>query len=204
MRKMISIAYAALACAVLLPTEAAAQQAGGKGGPPGAGAGQTTRDIDRDQIRTPSADRDRDQDRDMDRDQDRLRDPVYLSTRDQLRVHDRDQDGRISKDEFGRWQDDAFTLMDVDNNSGLSFQEFSAARLGPGPMSGSSAKQREQREELVQARKSERFRLMDGDGDGVLTRTEYMKFGELNYLDADTNDDGKLTFKEMQQFHRGM
>jgi len=113
-------------------------------------------------------------------------------------------EGRISKEEFGHWHADAFTLMDADNSSGLSLQEFSATRLGPGPISGSSAKQRQQRQELVQARKTERFRLMDGNGDGVLTHTEYMKFGELNYLDADTNDDGKLTFKEMQQFHRGM
>jgi hypothetical protein len=198
---------AAFACGVLAAPEAFAQRGGGgaSGPPAGGGAGQVTRDMDRDQIKSPTMDKDqiRDKTKDQDRDQDRLRDPVYLGAQDQLRSHDQDRDGRLSRDEFNRWNDDAFGLMDADHSNGLSLQEFLAARLGPGPASG-SAKQRQQMQELVQARKTERFRLMDGDGNGVLTHAEYMKFGELNYLDADTNDDGKLTFKEMQQFHRGM
>jgi hypothetical protein len=30
-----------------------------------------------------------------------------------------------------------------------------------------------------------------------------MNFGELNYLDADRDDDGRLSMHEMQDFHRG-
>ena len=69
-------------------------------------------------------------------------------------------------------------------------------------MSG-NARQRQRSAERTQLRKTERFRLMDGNGDGIVTRAEYMNFGELNYLDADSNDDGKLSYGELQQFHRG-
>lgn len=32
------------------------------------------------------------------------------------------------------------------------------------------------------------------NGDGVVSRNEYMNFGELNYLDADANDDANSRF----------
>jgi hypothetical protein len=45
---------------------------------------------------------------------------------------------------------------------------------------------------------------MDGNGDGIVTRNEFMNFGKLNYLEADANDDGKVTYQELQQINRGM
>ena len=146
-----------------------------------------------------------DQDRIRDRidvpDQDRGR--LYLGTQDRIRDQDRDRDGIIAQAEFRSWHDQTFTAMDADGSGGFTLQEFQRTRLGAGPNSRDPAVRRQRMEARAQARKTERFRLMDGNGDGVVTRTEYMNFGELNYLDADANDDGRLTIQEMQQFHRG-
>ncbi len=188
---------AALA-AILMLSPAYAQQGGGggQGGPPstppGGGMTQPDRDQDRDRLS--------DQDRDRLRDQDRL----YLGTQDRIRLHDTDRDGRISGAEFTRWHEQNFSAFDADGNGGISRQEYLALRLGAGPQGGLSERRRVQMDERSQLRKAERFRLMDGNGDGAISRNEYMNFGELNYLDADADDNGLLTWRELQRFHRGM
>ncbi|WP_417622524.1 EF-hand domain-containing protein [Parasphingorhabdus sp.] len=174
--------------------------------PPATGmpAGDNSRDRTRDRLDTPDQDRLRGRDRldSADRDRIRDRDTLYLGTRDRLRTFDRDRDGSINRSEFHQWHDSSFEALDSDGDGGFSLQEFQAVGLGPGPM-GSASLQRQRSEERAQLRKAERFRVMDGNDDGTVSRTEYMKFGELNYLDADTNDDGKLSYGELQQFHRG-
>lgn len=135
-------------------------------------------------------------DRDRLRDQDR--DRLYLGAQDRLREHDRDRDGFLSQAEFRAWHESAFGAFDGDGSGGFSLQEYLATRYGPGPKAGGASKNQER----ATLRKTERFRLMDGDGDGVVTRTEFMNFGELNYLEADANDDGRLKFKELNQYHR--
>lgn len=109
----------------------------------------------------------------------------------------------MTMSEFQNWRQAAFGTIDSDSSGGFSLQEYHAARLGPGPVSGSANRKAEKLERAT-LRKTERFRVMDGDGDGVVTRTEFMKFGELNYLEADANDDGQLTFKELNAYQRGM
>ena len=99
-----------------------------------------------------------------------------------LREHDRDRDGRIDQAELGAWHEQGLAMMDADNSGGFTLQEFLQTRLGPGPRSGVSASRRQRMEERAQLRKTERFRLMDGNGDGIVSRNEYMNFGELNYL----------------------
>jgi hypothetical protein len=186
-----TLAITALVTATLV-CPALAQQGGnraGQGGPPPTSAGSMQQDRDRLQ----------DQDRLRDQDRDRL----YLGTQDRLRQHDRDRDGRISREEFQQWHEEAFNSVDTDGGGSFTLPEFLASRLGPGPRGDYNASRNRRAEERAQLRKTERFRLMDGDGDGKVTRNEYMKFGELNYLDADLDDDGRLTFREMQEFHRG-
>lgn len=189
---------AALACPAL------AQQGGSRGsqgGPPPAPAGATQQDRDRLHDQDQMRDRDRLHDQDRERDQDR--DRLYLGTQERLRQYDRDRDGRISREEFQQWHEEAFDSIDADGNGSFSLPDFLARRLGPGPRGDYNASRNRRAEERAQLRKTERFRLMDGDGDGKVSRNEYMEFGELNYLDADLDDDGRLTFREMQEFHRG-
>lgn len=189
MRTILKTACLAAIAAIVSATPVSAQPGGGQGagqgGPPASSPG--------------AAQLGRDQDRLRDQDRDRL----YLGAQDRLRDHDRDRDGRIDQGEFRAWHEQSFAAMDADNSGGFSLQEFLQTRLGPGPRSGVSTSRRQRIEERAQLRKTERFRLMDGNGDGIVSRNEYMNFGELNYLDADANDDGRLTFREMQDFHRG-
>lgn len=205
-----------IAMALALATPATAQGRGGGG----QGGGMQDRTFQRDMVRTPSQDQDRqraqdkvrdpsadrdqirDRDQIQDRDQMRDRTPLYLGSNQRLNRFDGDGNGQISRNEYQAWHGDAFGQMDMDNN-GLSLGEYLGARLGAGPVNGAGNANAEHRQSLAQERKSVRFRLMDGNGDGVVTRTEFMKFGELNYLDADANDDGILTTGELQAFQRG-
>jgi len=195
MRAILKSTCIAAAMALMTVAPAFAQGGGGGGGGGGQGGPPATspgvNQPDRDQLR------DQDQDRDRLRDQDRL----YLGAQDRFRQHDQDGDGRLSQGEFRQWHERAFNAIDGDNSGAFTLQEFQYARFGPGPQG--SARNRQRIEERAQVRKTGRFRLMDGNGDGVVSRNEYMNFGELNYLDADANDDGRLTFRELQKFHRG-
>lgn len=205
---------AMVAMALALPMAAYAK-GGGSGGGSGAGGAQGPANapgtIDRDQDRDRDLDRMKDQDRDYDRtkdqdqDRDRLkdRDFLYLGDRDRVRAHDQDRDGRIGRQEFDAWHSDAFARMDADGN-GLTREEYFSSRLGAGPYGASNSSRKQTMQERALLRKTERFRVMDGNGDGVVTRTEFMKFGELHYLEADANDDGQLSFKELEQYNRGM
>lgn len=185
MRNLFRTVCVAALAGAMLATPAVAQQGGGAGGPPTSSPGAMQPDRDQDRFR--------DQDRDR----------PYFGAQDRLRDQDRDRDGRINQAEFRTWHEQTFATMDADNSGGFTLQEFQQSRLGPGPRSGVSASRRQRMEERAQLRKTERFRLMDGNGDGIVSRNEYMNFGELNYLDADADDDGRLTFREMQDFHRG-
>lgn len=180
-----------MALMTVAPAFAQGGGGGGQGGPPATSPGVTQPDRDQDRLRDQLGDQDRL------RDQDRL----YLGAQDRLRQHDQDRDGRISQGEFRQWHERAFSAIDGDNSGGFTLQEFQRTRLGPGPQG--SARNRQRVEDRAELRKTERFRLMDGNGDGMVSRNEYMNFGELNYLDADANDDGRLTFQELQRFHRG-
>ncbi len=197
MRNLMSLIAIGAAAAALAITPSL-----GQGGGSGAGQGAGQQDRDRDTTRDIDRDLDSDMDRDRDRDRNKLadqdRDRLYFGAQDRLREHDRDRDGFLSETEFRAWRESQFGAIDSDGNGGFGLQEYLALRYGPGPKAGVATKNLER----ATLRKTERFRLMDGDGDGVVTHTEFMKFGELNYLEADANDDGKLMFKELNQYHR--
>lgn len=179
---------------------------GGSGGSgPGAGSMTGSGDVDRDRLRVkdPASGRDQMQDRDMDRLRDPDRDRLYLGTQDRLRVFDRDGDSQVNRVEFEDWHKDMFGKMDADGN-GLSLQEYHAVRVGAGPYSNTNPQRQALMREQANLRKTERFRIMDGNGDGVVSQEEYMRFGEHTWLEADTNDDGGLSWGELQAYNRGM
>jgi hypothetical protein len=197
---------AALAGAMAISGLAMAQGGkGGGGGGSGGGSGPASMtgagsgDMDRDRLRVtdPAADRDRDRLRDPDRDR------LYLGTQDRLRTYDRDGDHQVNRVEFEDMHKDMFDKMDTDGN-GLSLTEYHAARFGAGPYSNANTQRQALMREQANLRKTERFRVMDGNGDGIVSREEYMRFGEYTWLEADTNDDGRLSWGELQAYNRGM
>lgn len=139
----------------------------------------------------------------LQRDRIQDRDTLYLGAQSRLRDHDRDRDGFISTDEYNTLQADTFSALSP-NGEGLTLQAYLAAHLGPGPYGAQNPPRQTMMQARAQARKTERFRIMDGNGDGIVTRNEFMNFGKLNYLEADANDDGKVTYQELQQTNRGM
>ena len=94
-------------------------------------------------------------------------------------------------------------LMDADGDS-LTLEDFQGAQLGPGPYGAGHHARRAKMREQADLRKKSRFQLMDSDGDGVVTPSEHDAFTEHVFLEADADDDGYLTFQELQQHNRGM
>ncbi|PQA87728.1 hypothetical protein [Hyphococcus luteus] len=193
----------------LSPAFAQGGHGGGGGGAGGAALRSTPTMSQPDRDRMKDQDRDKDFDRDMDRDRDRDRlkdmdrDRLYLGAKDRIRLHDHDGDKKLNQSEFNEWRAGAFDAIAPDGK-GFTLQQYQAVRLGPGPQGSSNTARRQQMQERADLRKTERFRVMDGNGDGVVTRNEFMKFGNLYYLEADRNDDGMVSEKELNQYHRGM
>jgi hypothetical protein len=167
--------------------------------------GSMSGDQDRDHLRVmdPASGRDKLQDRDRDQIRDPDRDRLYLGTRDRMSKFDRNGDNQVNRAEFEDWHQNMFAQMDADGN-GLSLEEYHAARFGAGPYNDANPERQALKREQANLRKTERFRIMDGNGDGVVSREEYMRFGEHTWLEADTNDDGELTWGELQSYNRGM
>lgn len=181
------------------------QGGGGQGGGAGSGMGSMAGDQDRDRLRVqdPASGRDQMRDRDMDRLRDPDRDRLFLGTQDRIRAFDRDGDRQVNRTEFEDWHTDMFSRLSADGN-GFSLEQYHAARFGPGPYSNADPARQALMREQANLRKTERFRVMDGNGDGIVSREEYMRFGEHAWLEADTNDDGQLSWAELQQYNRGM
>lgn len=180
-------------------------QGSGQGMGQGAGMGSMAGDMDRDRLRVmdPASGRDQMRDRDRDQIRDPDRDRLYLGTQDRIRTFDRDGDRQVNRTEFDDWRQNTFRQMSADGN-GFTLEQYHAARLGSGPYSDANPERQALMREQANLRKTERYRVMDGNGDGIVSREEYMRFGEYAWLEADTNDDGRLSWGEMQAYNRGM
>lgn len=128
---------------------------------------------------------------------------LHLGLRTRMQDHDLDGDSLLSRAEFDAWHRSNFALMDADGD-GFTLEEYQSAQLGPGPYGAGHHARRETMREQADLRKAARYQLMDRDGDGIVTLGEHEAFAEHVFLEADTDDDGYLTFQEMQHYNRGM
>ncbi len=100
--------------------------------------------------------------------------------------HDRDGDNRVSMEEFPG-PDDHFIRMDLDGDSFINQEE---ARQAPRP-------------DGQEGRVPGKFTEDDGDGDGVVSRTEFS--GPADHFDRlDLNGDGAIQESEARQSPPGM
>lgn len=98
---------------------------------------------------------------------------------------DRNQDGIVTAEEAAAWYEDAFALLDADDDEVVTSEEYAAGRTG---MHGPQLTQRGQA----------RFKAIDKNGDGKLSRDELLEFGAARFKTADRDNDGKVTVWEFR------
>ncbi len=106
---------------------------------------------------------------------------------------DANTDGKISSDEHAQSAATMFSSMDANQDGQVTVAEMTAFKESKGKKSDKA--------ELVAA---EKIRLIDQDGDGVLTSTEHAQGARLMFERMDTNTDGFLTKEEFVKGHEKM
>jgi Ca2+-binding EF-hand superfamily protein len=109
---------------------------------------------------------------------------------------DENGDGAIAVKEAAAWHDIVFVTMDADDNGALTFEEYMEVRMGAG------AGKNPERQQARQEQKAARFPEMDANGDGTLSRQEFMAGGESHLMAADSDGDGQVSFEEFRDQHR--
>jgi len=102
-------------------------------------------------------------------------------------IIDLNDDGRISDAEAATAADEVFTAMEADDDGQVTKEEYMAVRMGPG--TGWNA----ERQAAMQAQKEARYSGMDGDGDGVVSKGEFLDAAQKHHKAADTDGDGGVS-----------
>jgi len=110
-----------------------------------------------------------------------------------LAMIDTDQDGTLTRTEFETFHALAFKAMDTDGDGQVTRQAFLDARAanpqGGGPRSGWRA-------ERYAERLGQRFDAWDGDGDGVVTDSEFSAQAQTRFQAMDLDGDDQVTAQE--------
>lgn len=109
---------------------------------------------------------------------------------------DANDDGRISDDEAAARREGVFAAMDADDNAELTQEEYMAVRMGPGHGRNKARQERRQKAKL------DRFKPMDTDNNGTVSKAEWMKAGHVRFAKADTDKDGVVTPWEFRSVRR--
>lgn len=109
---------------------------------------------------------------------------------------DANDDGRISDDEAAAQRESVFLAMDADDDGELTEEEYMTVRMGPGE--GRNEERRKQREE----QKRSRFKPMDVDTSGKVSKGEWMTAGKARFAAADGDKDGVVTPWEFRSQQR--
>jgi Ca2+-binding EF-hand superfamily protein len=116
---------------------------------------------------------------------------------ERFRSMDANSDGFISVDEIDAQHESMFSTMDANDDGVLAENEYTAMPMGGG--GGMNPRKQEQ----MQMRKGKRFKAMDIDGDGKVTREEFVGVGRKQFQAMDTNGDLKVDVEEFRAGHRG-
>jgi len=107
--------------------------------------------------------------------------------RGRFAVIDLNDDGQISDEEAASVALDVFLAMDADDDGELTKEEYMTVRMGYG-RGWNPARQAE-----MQERKSARFNEMDADGNGSVSRGEFLDAAKSHHAAADADADGNVS-----------
>lgn len=112
--------------------------------------------------------------------------------RDRIAMIDADEDNRISAQEAAEWRDVVFAAMDADGDEQLTLEEYMDVQLGQ----GADPDQRGPRYAQKQAEKEAAFVAMDAEGNGAVSREQFLQYGAADFAAADADGDGYVTLSE--------
>lgn len=131
---------------------------------------------------------------------------------DRTAALDANDDGKVEKSEFLAPMDQRFAALDADGDGRVTQSEFTAAGpMAAMPMKGAMMRQGkadpqdakawqarfdampESAKQMMQARADARFRGLDADSDGAVTKAEFDAMPSLMFAAADQNGDGVLS-----------
>ncbi|HEY4367693.1 MAG TPA: hypothetical protein VGN07_10720 [Steroidobacteraceae bacterium] len=120
----------------------------------------------------------------------------------ELKMMDTNQDGKISAVEHAAGARQMFVLMDADKDGKVTAAEMDAAhsKMG-GHADNNRADNKSGKQELSSAQK---IKVVDTDGDGVLTAAEHASGSEKMFASMDVDKDGSLTAAEIQSGHEAL
>jgi Ca2+-binding EF-hand superfamily protein len=107
---------------------------------------------------------------------------------------DADKDGKISAAEHAAGAKAMFEKMDVDKDGKVTAAEMTARHKA---VTGHTAKKSDMSA-------AEKIKMVDSDGDGVLTADEHAKASESMFAKMDTDKDGFLSKQEVNAGHAAM
>jgi len=100
-----------------------------------------------------------------------------------LEAADTDHDGSVSRAEFIAWREKQFAHLD---------------RNGDGVLDAADRADADQQHEGMQARGEQMREKLDANGDGKITKDEFVNAGTPMFDKADTDGNGVVDAKEMQ------
>ena len=109
---------------------------------------------------------------------------------------DRDRNGTVSSNEFAVTRRIDFSRLDRNRDGFIDRREFVDLRSPRGGKASERARQ-------VRKLRANRFRALDADRDGRVSRSEYARFGRRLFARLDRNGDKRVTRKEARLSLRG-
>lgn len=113
---------------------------------------------------------------------------------DKMQSMDADNNGAISATEHSAGARQIFDTMDADHDGRVTAAEIDALRAS---MSSGDAPK-------PQVSAADRIRMIDTDGDGVLTAAEHDAGAQAMFTKMDVNGDGSLSLAELQAGHAAL
>ena len=113
-----------------------------------------------------------------------------------FRFQDRNGDGFVDRGEFRRARAARFDRMDANRDGKVTVTEFSQQRAGDRRRLAVLTTSPKSAPEMLEAAAEQAYRELDRDGDGAVTRAEFMEAGEARFAQTDRDGDGRISRDE--------